>query len=49
MLVEPVNDKRGYLDIQYNGKYWITICSIGSWNEEDKLLNKKKSKQKPKV
>ena len=46
MLVEPVNNKRRYLDIQYNGKYWITICGIGDWNEEDKLLNKKKSKQK---
>ena len=25
MLVEPVNDKREYFDMQYNGKYWITI------------------------
>ena len=46
MIVEPVNNKRGYLDIQYNGKYWITICGIGECDEGDKLLNKKHSKQK---
>ena len=45
MLVEPVNNKRRYLDIQYNGKYWITICGIGECDEVE-LLKKKKSKQK---
>ena len=51
MIVESVNDKREYFDMQYNGKYWITMSGTGDRvkavaDEKDKLLNKSHPKQK---
>ena len=50
MIVEPVNDKREYFDMQYNGKYWIIISGTGDRvkavaDEKDLLLNKSHTKQ----
>ena len=50
MLVEPINNKREFFDMQYNGKYWITISGASDEvkavaNQENLLLNKSHTKQ----
>ena len=49
-LVESVDEKRDYFDMQYNGKYWITMSGNGEGvqnfyeDDDERKLNKAQAK-----